>query len=375
MAFTQIATGIYSIYNIGKIGSGIKLAKSDIPNNRISYSLDGGYTWDAYSNAFLRGGEYGLRIRSRDGNKIFVSDDVGAPSVGKLWRSIDGGINFTDVLTVDSYNPPTQTGDALDIIEIDENNVIVGYHGGWLFIYRSINGGASFEPAQWVRIPTGNQSSEGRTTETHTRSAFSKNSLNVVLLGTHSRNTDSNPGWSKNIFRSSDLGASWVHVLNMTPWYFNATGYTIALSFITDDIAIAFQEDDLGNVKCWRSTDAGLTWQDIGIVHSGQIRRVTALLALGSKVLMATQNAALNSVAIYQSTDLGLTWSPYSNYGSLPTGSGIAITSLLLLGDNSIIFHANNGTIWKDVTFAPDPPINVIATAGDQKNIITWTGV
>jgi len=110
----------------------------------IYRSTNGGESWQPSSGGVLNNHIiYDIEIDPVNPQRIFVASRIDDSLVGYLARSMDGGINWTILLTGNSFSTPDYFYD----VDIDLNNSNIIYltaheHG----FYKSVNGGVSFSP-------------------------------------------------------------------------------------------------------------------------------------------------------------------------------------------------------------------------------------
>ena len=110
----------------------------------IYKSTNAGESWQASSGGVLNNHIiYDIEIDPSNPQRMFVVSRISDSLVGYLARSMDGGINWTILLTGNSFPEPDYFYD----VDIDPNNSNLVYltaheHG----FYKSVNGGLTFSP-------------------------------------------------------------------------------------------------------------------------------------------------------------------------------------------------------------------------------------
>ena len=110
----------------------------------IYKSTNAGESWQASSGGVLNNHIiYDIEIDPTNPQRMFVVSRINDSLVGYLARSMDGGINWTILLTGNSFPKPDYFYD----VDIDPNNSNLVYltaheHG----FYKSVNGGVTFSP-------------------------------------------------------------------------------------------------------------------------------------------------------------------------------------------------------------------------------------
>ena len=110
----------------------------------IYKSTNGGESWQASNGGVLNNHIiYDIEIDPSNPQRIFVVSRIKDSLVGYLARSINGGLNWTILLTGSSFSTPDYFYD----VDVDPNNSNIVYltaheHG----FYKSVNGGVTFNP-------------------------------------------------------------------------------------------------------------------------------------------------------------------------------------------------------------------------------------
>jgi len=181
-------------------------------------STNGGQTWTNVdmNPSVTYGQSHSIAISRSSPNILFLGGyEYTAFSVSKIYKSINGGANWTDV-TGTLYSSPF----ALAVDPLDCNRVFAGTYG---YVYRSLDGGAS-----WARSKTYLDAPE---------LAIDPSNPNVLYAG------------ASDCFKSVDGGVNWVSSgagLSGTGQDLKATGSTILM---------------VGTAGFFRSDNGALTWQ------------------------------------------------------------------------------------------------------------------
>lgn len=208
-------------------------------------SIDGGNTWSATGLVFTVNQQRTMRrlIINPANSQILIA----ATNVG-IYRTTDGGANWTQINNFDTYDLEFKPGDP--------NTV---YASTDLAFYQSTNGGASFTQIS-NGIPT--------TGSTRLGIAVTTNDPNYVYV---LRSNTSN-GFG-GLYRSTNSGTAFTLMSSTPDVLANSCAGTSGIGQGWYDLAIAASPLDknevvVGGVNHWRSTNGGANWTNIGCWNS-----------------------------------------------------------------------------------------------------------
>jgi hypothetical protein len=224
-------------------------------------STDGGATWTLLGNAqFNRRAISSIAVHPTDPNLVYVgvndSPTNGLPGNAGVWRSTDGGINWTQL----AGGLPART--VSDVI-MDPNNpqilyaaVGVDFGATQNGVYKSINGGNTWAVAG--NFPTGAMNSNiGRI-----RLAIARSNSQVLYASVANQST----GALLFVARTADAGATWTQLAG-TPNYMGSLGwYAQALAVDPTNANIVYA----GGLNLVRSGDGGNNWVGISVGANGR---------------------------------------------------------------------------------------------------------
>jgi photosystem II stability/assembly factor-like uncharacterized protein len=308
----KIVSGVYEAIRIGKVDGGlledtwygirIHIDKDENELDIVKIYLD--------TNLIL----------STEENQIDGTVICGTSNVGKIYRSVDYGENWSEVTdTVETIIASVSTFN---------NGVVLAGSSSEGKIYRSVDYGEN-----WYEVED--------TTETviYSLATFSNG---VALAG-------SSPGGK--IFRSVDYGLNWSEVEDTTG------GIIYSLATFSNGVALAGYSP---GGKIFRSTDYGLNWSEVEDTTESGIR---SLATFSNGVALA---GSVNGGKIFRSTDYGLNWSEVedtteSGIQSLATFSnGVALAGS---GNSGKIFRSTDyGENWSEVEDTTESGIQSLAT-------------
>ena len=209
--------------------------------------------------------------------------------------------------------------------------------------------------------------------------AVDPNNPYTVYVGTGEANFNADAYWGVGVLKSTNHGSSWTLLGNnifgglgigriaVDP----ANSNILLLSAIVDNIPGPGGLNNLANVGIWRSTDGGISWQHVLSGTEGTdvifdpANPNIAFAGLGSRV-----NPAI--AGVYKSTDNGQTWTLLSS--GIPTGAtanifrvGLGISSdgthvyavldngaTSSLVNNSVYVSTNTGATWTAKAIPPN---------------------
>jgi len=233
-----------SIASLGSSGSSI-FAGFGFGSTGMFSSTDNGLTWLQHNNGIHRAT---IRAITTIDSFVFAGSDY---STG-IYRSTDKGLSWDQI-------KQSTSGYAL---AVKGSSIYAGTNTG---LYRSTDGGEQWEFA----------GPEGNIDQVH--SICTVDSFLLIGTGTN----------SCSVFRSSDEGANWTHVL--TPYPFS----TIITMCINDTTIFASTDE-----SSYRSTDYGNTWELLSGVYSP-----ITYFATNGIVYVGCFNPG-----VYRSMDNGISW-------------------------------------------------------------------
>lgn len=236
----------------------------------VFITTNGGNDWstsnNGISNLFVR-----TVFVAATGYLFAGTASIGGPSESGVYRSVDGGQNWTWSSAGFAY---TWT-DIKGFAATSNDQLFVATND---YVYRSTDNGASWvqsttglptnfiqsiavDPGDGVYVGTlGDgifRSTNGSLTWTAINSglgnlyvdALAINSLGYLFAGTNGHG----------VFRSTDRGASWEQVLIQPP-YLSVSNISINEE---DELYVAISSAENDDIGVWRSTDAGTTWDQL----------------------------------------------------------------------------------------------------------------
>ncbi|MFN0097959.1 MAG: glycoside hydrolase [Gemmatimonadaceae bacterium] len=239
--------------NIVYVGSGEGLQRPDLSTGDGVYrSADAGKTW---THLGLRDGQQIPRIAidPRDPNRLFVAvlgHPYGPNTQRGIFRSVNGGKSFERVLYIDE-----NTGGADVVLSPGDPNTVYAVlwearQGPWENAAFSGPGSGLFK------------STDGGTTWTQLAGGLPTATDGVGRFGIGIAPSDANriyvtvtAGLKSGLYRSNDGGASWTRTTNDNRVYGRGDDFA-AVTVDPRDPNIVYSM----NVVAWKSADAGATW-------------------------------------------------------------------------------------------------------------------
>jgi hypothetical protein len=318
-----------------------------IGNGDVWRSTDQGATWtqlswwtarDYHTSVVLPGGSIVLI-----GGHYFHYDT--RVIFNDVWRSTDQGTTWTQIAVKAEW---TARYGHTSVVLPDGSIILMGgvydYPGKYLNdVWRSTDQGAT-----WTQV-TANAGWSARTR--HTSVVLPDGS--IVLMGGY--DYYANPRYRKDVWRSTDQGATWVQMTASAPWAGRHNHASVALP---DGSIVLMGGYDGGNHRndVWRSTDQGLTWTQMTARAEWVARNVHASVALpdGSIVLMGGYTGSALSKTVWRSTDQGATWVRLPSAGWTARGAHTSVVlpdgSIVLMGGHESIDTRND--VWRLETAA-----------------------
>jgi photosystem II stability/assembly factor-like uncharacterized protein len=216
---------------------------------------------------------------------------------------------------------------------LNENTIwfLANYQGlgGGIYVYRSIDGGATFTYNE-TPIP-----GEGAQVD-----AFD---ANIAVVSTS----------SGDIFRTTDGGATWTEVYS----YENVPFFN-GLRVLNDDVAVAVGDGTVnGEMHFARSSDKGATWAEIeGIDFLGAAYGYTTYgngaFNNGESVWTPATSTSWDSSFVFRSYDAGVTWEgfkiPVDIIATYPRSAGFSDDDNGLISDRrgNVVKSTDGGETW-----------------------------
>jgi photosystem II stability/assembly factor-like uncharacterized protein len=260
----------------------------------FTLSLDGGNTWASRSidlgtdNALL--GVSSITAISTTTAWVSVYPESG--SFGGIWKTIDGGTNWTKQPTAlfnTATSDPNISASYPNFVYFwDANNgVAQGDPDGNEFeIYTTVDGGAT-----WIRVPAAN------IPDVDTSGLGEWGYFNMCSVSGNTVWFGSNKG---RIFKSTDKGLTWT--VNTVP--------SPSIDFELDRFAFSDANKGLlmtyDPVKLFNTVDGGATWNEV--IKTGMLYNENIAYIPGTSIVVSTSSA--NPIGSSYSTDDGVTWIP-----------------------------------------------------------------
>lgn len=333
--------------NVIYVGTGeANLSGDSFAGMGILKSTDGGQSWENLAaQTFIGLGFSGLIIDPSNTNTLYasVADAIGGlvaagnpnSAIPGVYKSTDGGISWRLVFRVNfNENFPLP---AMDL-EMDPTNPSILYStfffGG---IFKTTDGGQN-----WVKLAGGLPNSGFDRPDI----GIARSNPNTLYAAFGSANS----GDLLSIFRSTDGGGSWVSVADPP-----RTAFGNVCQCFYDNVIVVDPNDAntlyYGAVTLYKSSDAGLSWRDIGKGNIGLHPDFHAMIFLSGS---SSQLIVGNDGGVWSSPDAGNSWININSNLSLTQFQSIAVhptdpnVSAGGTQDNgSLLFSGNNS--WQMV--------------------------
>jgi photosystem II stability/assembly factor-like uncharacterized protein len=321
----------------------------------IQTSTDNGASWnfEPFSDGAFSFSSNGSTIYLGSASKVFKSTDLGA-----TWIDMSKGLG----------------NGGIEALLYDGNTVFAGTPADTAGIYRSTNGGQSWDPAA-VGLPVASEirsmiafagyvfagtQGDGIYRSSDHGDTWTKTDINNPLLANALVFTfcvkDNNlfAGAVNGIYKSTDNGATFQRTLDGFPpnigvfaWSLTASGGNVVAA-----VSVSFSPSE-GLDGIFYSSDDGSTWHQASLPI--QPTAVTAVASDGSSLAYAALFGQSSSVkGLYKSTDAGLTWTQRQ-------ALNVDIERLAANGSNVLagdLFGAYYSTDFGESWAFSDPPGN-----------------
>jgi len=272
-------------------------------------SLDNGGSWtfSPFSDGAFSLSSNGSTIYLGSGSKVFKSTDT-----GETWIDVSTGLGHGGV----------------QALLFDGTNLFAGTPGDSAGIYRSANGGTSWDPAA-AGLPVGSNlrsmiffggyvfagtEADGIYRSSDHGDTWAKSDVNNSLIA-HGlifsfcvKDNVLFAGAANGIYKSTDGGATFVRIINGFPPDTNVTAYSLTLSSgnIVAAVTVLLSPTEALDAIFY-SSDDGSNWHQANLPVSAT--SVTSVASDGSLLAYAGVFGQSSSVTgLYKSTDGGVTW-------------------------------------------------------------------
>ena len=321
--WSQVNNGLpdsSSCYSFAILNSGEIFA---VVNGGLYVSTDNGNSW-----TLKLPHSYGLHTLKLLPDNVLLAGSasnyntdrvIKSTDLGETWEKLDNGLGMSYV-------------EQLNYKQTVDNSIV--------YYAATTNGLFSYKDSIWSQIGTLDPRIYDMTSEY----------INIPVVLT----------WADGISYSIDEGNSWQSLINSNfPPYVNF--------FVIKDDSTFFSSRELppspGYEKLIRSTDRGLTWENIqGFIGSS----IVQCLKLSNNGFLF---AGTNNTGLYRSTDNGTTWFS-SNNGQLNDHINVIATDNLdkiYIGGEKLYVSDNYGNSWTDIS--PDVS-EVTSIAFNSSNVI-----
>ncbi|MDR3370964.1 YCF48-related protein [Rhodoferax sp.] len=285
-------------------------------------TTDAGVTWSPVSTAFTGVGaipEF-YDIAFADANTAIIVGGEAISSTDKIWRSIDGGITWSEV-----YSSPSGSYYLSEVRFGDANIGLVA--AGQSFL-RTADGGAT-----WTTVNHGQTFTNGVATYTYSVRSIAFPNSGTILASTSINNYSG----TAEMLRSTDGGLTWSPIGSLAGY----SQYLWRLSFVNANVGVGvIGAGGSTPPMLGRTTDGGQTW---------------SVLQVGTTVGTFFDSVHMNSdgtgVAvdetgeIARTADAGATWQ-WVNSGTTKPLYGVASPSsgvYVVVGDQVILRNVQSG--------------------------------
>lgn len=228
------------------------------------------------------GDVFDAAVSTVDANIALAGLAPGGSFGGTLYRSSDGGNNWSEVQVLD--------GTSVFDIEFEPDGTV--YLGTQDSVRKSTDGGLS-----WVTLNLGIGANDQVFDV-----ALDPSDSSIIWAGI----ADAAGSQPVNVMRSTDGGATW---FDRTPPHAPLSGRAIAIDPNDSNTVIAVFGGDFGGGEVWVTTDGGDSWMDRSAGLPGNPLNAVVYdgtrLLVGGGLLFGSQ-----FVGLYESPDLGVTWTP-----------------------------------------------------------------
>ena len=304
------------------------------------YNVDGSGVPAFAASAPSPGGVNSIAVDPSNTNIVFMafptyhSNDVGGGTNVNIYKSVDGGKNFTAANLNLSGDPNGRWRTYGERLMVDPNNGSIVYYGSDSNgLYRSADGGATFAAVTASGTPATNANVIGvrfyKGGGVSSVSVQSVSSVVYALVG------------NGDVYRSADGGQTWTNITNGTT---AATGKGISGAVgvsAVDQLNGTLYVGQNGSSNLWKYGSVG-GWTTIANVNAQPVNGIAIDPTNSNRIFVAGSGSSLS-----RTTDGGLHWTKFSGLnfdntlGWLPQTTG-ANTSRSEAG----LYFDKNETLW-----------------------------
>jgi hypothetical protein len=301
---------------------------------KIWKSTDDGTTWTAtaITDGTHRAGMTGLTADSSAFYVFGVEYDNSDNAIRKVWKSINGGANWT--VTKCNYDRQWY-GNLAFFTDGSALYVSGSFEDGTGALWKSVDDGAN-----WTVIPFTSGGGDTGTADGST----------IYVVGARERYNNGE------VLKSTDGGVSWVSLTG------NLADYTQSFpgGILVNGSRLLIAGSDYNNnvARIWKSTDGGITWTTTALTKGTTYSSARLAIIHGSTFYVSgSESDGTNTVyKVWKSTDEGITWTETSLSGFV-LGFAVHGSTVYALGaelngnnleDTKLWKTTNNGTTWTE---------------------------
>lgn len=366
-------TGVRSISIVDDNVVWLNLQSEIIPSTlrRYARSVDSGLTWEN-ANVDLGADSSNLEIANICGVSATTAYAAVFPKTasvrGGVWKTTDGGTNWSKQLTADFSNA-TSFPTLIHFWNENEGVVVGDPADGYFEIYTTVNGGSN-----WTRVPFSPDLVPFLDDEFPIINRFVVHNNTIWAVTSVHR-----------ILKSSDKGLTWTVLNTPIPVFGGALMWddTIEIAFTTENKGILIGKD----YSVYETNDGGLSWQQI--TYSGAVRNkgLSAIPGQLDTYIVVGETEVDTERGSSYTIDGGLTWidinnNPDTNY---VTGDEIAMRSTMVGFAGGFSVSPTVGGIFKwefslsttnfndenTINVFPNPTVDIVSIFGNNIQNIT----
>ena len=261
----------------------------------------------------------------------------------RIYKSNNCGVSWSRISIQKSI---TETVTAVGVIPNTDTVLLSTCSSDTWKIYKSVDGGINFTLTGSRTVYTGNGI---------TKSAFCVLGSGIII--TEIPMPEDNTTGNYYICRSTDSGSSWSYIgLGNSLRPFSVMNIIEVAAGIVLAVGLFYSSSSMDTAKVARSTDAGLTWSFTGAINVNPNPYTSYTQLSDGKIFWAYST----QIGYMYSTDLGASWNGYNTPFYIARLTSTRNRLIASSTDSKIYISDDEGATWQKVFSTSSPIIDFI---------------